>query len=56
MSYLVICWAQGTSDLVDSFETKEAATSYAKELNQWAETSKDVADDYFTVELAKDWQ
>jgi len=69
--YAVICWKEGTSEFVDSFETsgrgtsphQSTATSYAKELNQWAETSKEVSvgrspapDDHFTVELARDWQ
>lgn len=53
--YLVIFWKEGTSEFVDSFETKATATSYAKELNDWAETSKEVSDDFFTVELASDW-
>ena len=54
--YLVICWKEGTSEFVDSFETKATASSYAKELNQWSETSKEVFDDFFTVELAEDYQ
>ena len=61
-SYCVIVWFEGTSELVDWFDSKRAAQTCATAWNRQAEqegTGSGVrrygADDYFTVELAADW-
>ena len=60
--YCVVVWFEGTSELVDRFDNREAAQSCAASWNREAEdegTRSGVcrygADDYFTVELAADW-
>ena len=53
--YCVICWFEGTCELVDWFDSKAEATAEAKELNQQAEHSKVVSDDFFTAEPVADW-
>ena len=53
--YCVICWFEGTSELVDWFDSRAEATAEAKELNQAAENSKEVSNDFYTAELCSDW-
>ena len=61
-TFCVVVWFEGTSELVDWFDTKKAAASCAAAWNREAETEgtgsgvrRYGADDYFTVELAADW-
>ena len=53
--YCVICWFEGTTELVDWFDSKAEAFAEAKELNQAAEHSKEVSNDFYTAELCSDW-
>ena len=53
--YCVICWFEGTTELIDSFDSKAEATAEAKELNQQAEHSKEVSNDFYSAELVSDW-
>ena len=53
--YCVICWFEGTTELVDWFDSRAEARAEAKELNQAAEHSKEVSNDFYTAELCSDW-
>ena len=60
--YCVIVWFEGTSELVDWFDSKATATSCAATWNRQAEEEGPCsgvrrygADDFYTVELAADW-
>ena len=53
--YCVICWFEGTTELVDWFDSKAEATAEARELNQQAEHSKEVSDDFYSAEPVADW-
>ena len=53
--YCVICWFEGTTELIDLFDSKAEATAEARELNQQAEHSKEVSNDFYSAELVSDW-
>ena len=53
--YCVICWFEGTTELVDWFDSKAEATAEAKELNRQAEHSKEVSNDFYSAEPVADW-
>ena len=59
--YCVVVWFEGTSELVDWFDTKGAAQSCAAAWNREADDEETYglrrygADDFYTVELTADW-
>lgn len=54
--FCIILWKEGSSEFIESFESKATANHFAKQWNIEAETSKDASDDYYTVELIADYQ
>jgi hypothetical protein len=53
--YCVICWFEGTTELVDWFDSRAEATAEARELNRQAEHSNEVSNDFYSAEPVSDW-